>query len=263
MDRQTATLDGSSKYLFLLAHPDDEIAVAGTIRMLVDQHAEVLCVWATSGGYFGKADVRELEVAKASATLGLNNGSLELLRMPDLGLVSKLDRAADKFAEIVAGFKPDRIFCDAYEGGHPDHDSVNFIAYEGRFRANLKAELYEFPLYNATGPLRHGRWRINGFPPGGPPTLHNRLTADAIQARYRMMDIYSSQWMYMVTARLAISKRSLTTVGEPYRPCPPDRDHSLPPHEGTLSYERWFNSFMRTTFTDFRAAVLNARQNRP
>jgi N-acetylglucosamine malate deacetylase 1 len=262
MAPQTVSLDSSSKYLFLLAHPDDEIAVAGTIRMLVEQGAQVHCAWATSGGYFGKADIREREVGKASDILGLDNGSTELLKMPDLGLVAMLDRAADKFAEIVDKFKPDRIFCNAYEGGHPDHDSVNFLAYEGIFRAGVNAELFEFPLYNATGPLYHGRWRINGFPPGGPPALHNRLTEDAIRARHRMMMIYVSQWTYMLAARLAISKRSLATIGEPYRSCPPDRDHSLPPHEGTLSYERWFNSFMRTTFGDFRKAVLKARKER-
>ena len=262
MDREIATLDSSSRYLFLAAHPDDEIAIAGTIQMLVERGAEVHCAWATSGGYFGKADVREAEVARTAQILGLNDGLVDLLRMPDLGLLGMLDQAADNVAEVVGRIKPGKIFCDAFEGGHPDHDSVNFLAYEGSFRAGVRAELFEFPLYNATGPLHRLGWRINTFPPGGPKVLYNPLTEAAIQARLRMMMAYSSQWMYMVPARLAISRRRLAAVGEPYRPCPPDRDHSIRPHQGTLSYERWFNWFMRTTFSDFREAVIKARRAR-
>jgi hypothetical protein len=76
------------------------------------------------------------------------------------------------------------------------------------------------------------------------------------------MRTHSSQWMYMIPARLACSRSRLSEVGEPYRPFDRKRDHAVQPHEGRLGYEKWFNAFMKTSFTDFKNAVTMARQSR-
>lgn len=251
--------DTTGKYVFLFAHPDDDAFIAGTMKTLILKGAEVHGVWLTSGDYFGKGEAREKELAKATALLGLPSPHVHLLRFPDLGLMRMLDAASIAAAELIDKLKPDTIFSPAYEGGHPDHDSVNFIAYEGCFRAGHHAELYEFPLYNATGKARHWWWRINGFPTGGPEVLYHRLPEEAIDARQRITWAYSSQWLYMIPARLASTRARLTTAGEPYRHCPRDRDHTLRPHEGTLNYERWYCAFMKISFNDFREAVLKTR----
>jgi hypothetical protein len=47
--------------------------------------------------------------------------------------------------------------------------------------------------------------------------------------------------------------------GEPYRPCPQERDHTMRPHHGDLNYERWFNSFMKIKFDDYAGAVSHTR----
>jgi LmbE family N-acetylglucosaminyl deacetylase len=253
-------LDATKKYLFLFAHPDDDAFIAGTMRLLILNHAEVHGVWLTSGDYFGKGEAREKELAEATLLLGLPSPRVLLLRFPDLGLMRMLDQAADAVAELIDRLKPDTIFCVAYEGGHPDHDSVNFLAYEGCFRAGHHAELFEFPLYNATGKAVHWWWRINAFPPGGPEVQYQRLPEDAIEARQRITWAYASQWLYMVPARLASTRTRLSRTGEPFRPCPADRDHTLRPHEGTLNYERWFCAFMKIGFSDFSAAVQRTRR---
>jgi LmbE family N-acetylglucosaminyl deacetylase len=187
---------------------------------------------------------------------------MHLLKFPDLSLVAKLNEAADAMAELLNTIRPDVVFADAYEGGHPDHDSVNFITLEGSVRAGLAPELFEFPLYNGSGSLLRLGWRVNSFPEGGPTVLHTLLDEDAIDCKYRMMRAYSSQWMYMVPARLACSHWRLSKVGEPYRPFSRDRDHSIPPHAGRLGYEKWFNAFMRTRFADFKSSVTMARERR-
>ena len=128
-------------------------------------------MWLTSGDYFGKGDAREKELAHATALLGLPDSQVHLMRFPDLGLMRMLDEAADRIAELIDTLKPDAIFSTAYEGGHPDHDSVNFLAYEGCFRAEHHAELFEYPLYNAAGKAAHWWWRINAFPANGPECL--------------------------------------------------------------------------------------------
>jgi LmbE family N-acetylglucosaminyl deacetylase len=255
-------LDKNAKYLFMFAHPDDEVLISGTMRQLLDQGADVEAAWVTCGEHFGNIETRLRELAKVTALLGLKERSIHLLRLPDLGLVSMMNQAADKVAEMLNSVKPDTIFANAYEGGHPDHDSVNFLAYEASHRAGFKPKLYEFPLYNATGNILYFRWRLNAFPDNGIPVLHNPLKESEIECKLRTIRTYVSQWMYMVPARLAVSRSRLANVGEPYRVCPPDRDHTEPPHEGMLSYERWVNSFMKIKFADFRKAVEHARQSR-
>jgi LmbE family N-acetylglucosaminyl deacetylase len=252
-------LDPRKKYLFAFAHPDDDVGIAGTMRLLVRRVAEVHCVWATSGDFFGQGETREAETYEAADVLAMPKSNVHLLKFPDLSLVSKLNEAADAMAELLRVIRPDVILADAYEGGHPDHDSVNFMVVEGSIRAGLTPELFEFPLYNGSGsPLQLG-WRLNSFPPGGPTVLHTVLDEDAIQCKYRMMRAHSSQWMFMVPARMACSRSRLCTIGEPYRPFSKDRDYTLPPHGGRLGYERWFNFFMGIRFNDFRKAVISAR----
>ncbi|MBI5252393.1 MAG: PIG-L family deacetylase [Desulfomonile tiedjei] len=253
-------LDPRKKYLFAFAHPDDDVGIAGTMRLLVRRVAEVHCVWATSGDFFGQGQTRETETYKAMRVLGLSESNVHLLRFGDLSLVSKLDEAVDAMADLLRGLRPDIVYANAYEGGHPDHDSVNFMVSEGSVRAGLHPELFEFPLYNGSGSLIQLGWRINSFPDGGPEVLHTVLDEDAVRCKYGMMQTYSSQWMYMVPARLASSRWKLTQTGEPYRPFPLDRDYTLPPHKGRLGYERWFNFFMGIRFRDFRNSVMMARK---
>jgi LmbE family N-acetylglucosaminyl deacetylase len=253
-------LDKNARYLFMFAHPDDEVLISGTMKQLIDHGAVVEAAWVTCGDYFGNAETRLAEHARATAILGLKEDSMHLLRLPDLGLVRMLNQAADKVADMLKSVKPDVIFCNAYEGGHPDHDSVNFLAYEASYRANLKPMLYEFPLYNAAGSILYFRWRVNAFPDDGIPVLHNPLSKSEIKCKLRTIRTYVSQWMYMAPARLCVSRSKLASVGEPYRICPPDRDHTKRPHEGMLSYERLVNFFMKIKFPDFRKAVEEARR---
>jgi LmbE family N-acetylglucosaminyl deacetylase len=251
----------SGKYVFLFAHPDDDVFIAGAMRLLLERGTELHCVWVTSGDYFGKGEQREKELAQAMSVLGLHEPCVHLLRFPDLGLLSRLDEAADSFAALLDRIRPDVIVANAFEGGHPDHDCVNFLAYEGPTRLGIAPRLFEFPLYNGSGPSYQWRWKINRFPNSSPPEQHTVLTDTAVACKHQMMKEYAaSQWMYMVPARLASPRRKLMTKGELYRACPSDRDHTLPPHSGKLNYERWFNSFMRTTFEDYRRAVLKTRE---
>jgi LmbE family N-acetylglucosaminyl deacetylase len=253
----------AKKYLFVFAHPDDEVFIAGTMKQLLVRGAELHGAWLTSGDYFGKGQERERELSQALNILGLPGRWRHLFRLTDLGLLRELDRAADKVAKLVREIQPEVVFANAFEGGHPDHDAMNFLAYEGCSRAGIRPQIFEFPLYNGAGQPYYWWWQINHFPPGGAPTLYNRLADDAVDCKYSMMRAYSGQWMYMIPARLVSSYSKLRRLGEPYRRCPENRDHTLPPHPGTLNYERPFNSFMKIRFSDFREAVAKVRQSKP
>lgn len=253
-------LDSNFPILFLFAHPDDDAFIAGTLRLLIDRGVDVHCAWLTSGDHFGKVEVREAELRSAARVLRLEPSHMHLFKLPDLGLVSHMTEALDLVRTLMGDLKPKAILAPAFEGGHPDHDSVNFFAFEGASKAGIEGPIFEFPLYNGSGPLVHWRWRINRFVPGGPKAIPNPLTESAIDCKYQVMRIYSSQWMFMIPARLASRRQRLRTSGEPYRLCPPQRDHSVKPHPGKLNYERWFNAWMKLTFANYRQAVIEARK---
>jgi len=257
-----AMLDDANgkRFVFLFGHPDDEVLICGTMMLLMERGAEVHGIWVISSDFRGKGHKRESELARAMRVLRLPEKQVHLLRVPDLGIHRELDRAANLVAEIFQRVQPHAVVADAFEGGHPDHDAVNFLAYEGLRRTGITAKLYEYPLYNGTGPFHVWKWRINDFPPDGQPTLHVPLPRDVVLRKYWMMQSYPTQWMYMGPARLASCKHRLMTVGEPYRPCPADRDHTVRPHDGQLNYERWFCRWMKISFEDFAAGVIAARR---
>jgi len=254
------TSQSARKYLFLFAHPDDDVLIAGTMRMLLTRGAEINAAWVTSGDFLGQATIRQRELARATEILGLESARVHLLGFPTLKLLSDLSQCVERVQRLMEETEPEQVFVTAFEGGHPDHDATNFMAYEANRRWHGGAKLFEFPLYNGTGSAWHWWWRVNAFPDGGPAVLYNRLDEDAVRCKHMMMSTYSSQWMYMIPARLASSHRRMKEIGEPYRPCPADRDHAIPPHDGRLNYERWFSVFLRCHFPKFRAAVLEARR---
>jgi LmbE family N-acetylglucosaminyl deacetylase len=252
--------DLGTKFAFVFAHPDDDVLISGAMKILIDKGCEVHGIWMTSGDFFGNGEQRERELSAAMKPLSIAKENVHLMRFPDLGLTRRLSEAARAVSELLVKIKPDAVLANAFEGGHPDHDSVNFLMYESTHRAAISPQLFEFPLYNGSGPFLHWRWKINGFPNRESPTLYNRLEDRIIDCKHRMMKAYAAtQWMYMIPARLVQSREVLLKQGEPYRKCPADRDHTVRPHPGRLGYERWFNAFMKTRFEDFQAAVFEAR----
>ena len=198
---------------------------------------------------------REKELFAAAEILGLKGSSITLLRLPDLGLINNLKQAVELLAPICEAVKPEKVYVTAFEGGHPDHDCANFLVYETRKSTGMIYDIFEFPLYNGSGSLLTWRWKINSFPNDDGSLVELPLTSIEISVKRRIMQTYSSQWMYMVPARLATSEKKMLKTGEPQRLCPNQRDHTVRPHLGKLNYERWFNMFMRINFSDFRKAV--------
>ncbi len=203
--------------------------------MLLDRGKEVHGVWVTSGEARKPAALREAELKAAMAIVGME--SIQLLRLPNRGLLPMLAQAIDLVAQIVNEKTPDCVVTTAYEGGHIDHDAVNFIAVEALERSGSPARLFEFPLYNRNGPFYHWWWKINRFPAEYKDIRYVRLTEEAVRCKHAAMRAYASQQQDMIPFRLVLTKERLLSQGEPYRPCPNDRDFTVPPHEGRLNYE--------------------------
>lgn len=245
----------SGKSLFVFAHPDDDSFISGTMLRLISLGTEIDCVWLTSGGFMGGALKREKELFASAEILGLKRSSIRLPRLPDLELIHNLKQAVDILVRTCETVQPQTVYVTAFEGGHPDHDCANFAVFETRRVTRMNFEIVEFPLYNGSGGFLTWKWRINAFPNEDGILRKLPLTSHEASVKHRIMRTYSSQWPYMIPARLASPENKMIKQGEPQRLCHSLRDHTVRPHYGKLNYERWFNMFMRIKFSDFRKAI--------
>lgn len=111
----------------VLAHPDDETMISGTLSMLAEKGLGITVVYATSGddgpdetgrGLYGKAlaEVREQEAVQALQAIGISNSPV-FLRYPDGHVHQHVDSLEQKVfrlleqisPQMVIGFGPDGI----------------------------------------------------------------------------------------------------------------------------------------------------------
>lgn len=235
-------------WLFLFAHPDDDVLVAGSIYELVARGNRVELAWLTDSSSLGGRLRRQAECRGVAHVLDVPQDRVHFLDLPSLEMVPNLENGAATLTQFISAIGPTRVMVVAFEAGHIDHDCVNFLTYEARHRASLPFPIYEYPLY--TG---HGGWfHVNRF---FSPHERQTLSPEALQRKRLSLHLYASQWPYMAVARWVTGNR----LWEPYRLCPPDRRHERPPHAGSLNIDRIYNRFMRYRFADFARSLERVR----
>ncbi len=223
------------KTLILTAHPDDESVGCGG---LMQRMKSPLLVFATDGAprddYFwhkhgsreAYARLREDEARRAAAIIG--NVEVDFLGaragIVDQELFRSLPKAIIELRAVIDRVQPTALLVLAYEGGHPDHDSCNFIASVIATERGIPA--WEFPLYHRSV---DGLGVTQDFILPNGTEITFEPTAAEIERKHRAILAYASQ------GDLLSSFNSLT---ERFRPLAP-YDYTLPPHSGVLNYEAW------------------------
>ena len=120
--------------LFVLAHPDDELAFAPILHRLARAQQPVRLIYLTDGAApFASAALRNAESAAALAWLGIDPSSLWFagseIGIADGQLYRHLPSALDAIEQRVpADSAIAAIYTLAWEGGHPDHDAAHIVA---------------------------------------------------------------------------------------------------------------------------------------
>ncbi len=236
--------------MVLVAHPDDEGAACAA---LLQRIREPIMVFATDGApfdpYFWQRygsreayrEVRRKEARQALAAVGVSQIYFLGDDQPiiDQQLFRSLDRAAELLTRLIEKVRPDVLLTLSYEGGHPDHDSCNFLGYVMGRRLSLP--VWEMPLYHRSS---DGVGVTQEF-----IAEENEVvlqpTPEEIERRKQMLNSYPSQGELL--------KHFPSTI-ERFRPLA-KYDYSKPPHPGVLNYEAWqwpiTGSEVAAAFTEF------------
>ena len=249
---------------FLFAHQDDEYPINARIRFEVNRGAEVFCIYLTDGeGHGVSSAIRNAESINVLTSYGVARSHIIFLGLDrmvhDGELMRHVDEIAARMVELLQPLAPriEAIFAPAWEGGHPDHDAVHLVALDAANRIGAAGTCWEYPLYNGWGtrffrvmkPLERlgGRKRKLSLSESAKSALQcwrypSQLRTWAVlfpEALYRWLVLRCEQ-----TARADatwIARR---------------------PHEGTLLYERLFNTshkeFMQLT-ARIRERILSYR----
>ena len=113
--------------LVISAHPDDEIACAGTLMKLKDKGYEINELILTGGGEGGSVEEREKEMKKAGEFLGMKK--IVFLNQEDLGLTYSKDLMT-KVMSVVRKISPEVVILMNKNDFHPDHRAAFEIGIE-------------------------------------------------------------------------------------------------------------------------------------
>lgn len=142
------------KYLFLLAHPDDEaVAAGGTIRLLANQGNEITVVLATKGEAGEGQGDRLKEFERSCGILGISQ--TEVLNFKDGEINNKIvwGELELAFIDAIEKYQPDAVITFDHSGWyfHLDHVGVSIAALRAVQRAKHKVGALLFTLFHPPG----------------------------------------------------------------------------------------------------------------
>lgn len=237
--------------LFLLAHHDDEYFSSLLMGMELRSGNHPVVIYLTHGSVYGVAsEIRMSESLRVLIRMGVNPANIYQLghavNIFDQELPEQIEEAYEHLCRYRSQFMPiGRVYVMAWEGGHPDHDACHLIGVALAHAMGLQNQLYEFPAYHAV----ESQLMASGvmqFRDGNRNTLTTDSTRkDAFRAFCLSLG-YPSQWSTFLALLPGSAVQLLLRGQQIYRPVPAGRNYAVPPHEGTLFYEKRFHfSFER------------------
>jgi N-acetylglucosamine malate deacetylase 2 len=219
----------------VVAHPDDETIGAGASLALF---SNLLLVHVTDGAPRDLRDARSAGFDTAAGyakarrdemVAALRAGSvaakLSVLGAPDQQAALHMSELAHSLRALLERFEPVCVIGQAYEGGHPDHDSACLIARLVCGKLQPPPGILEMTGYFANA---GGEMIVGGFV-GEPAALVTELDESDQARREAMLDCFKTQ-----RATLTPFRRM---EHEAFRLAPPC-DFGTAPHPGALWYER-------------------------
>ena len=223
--------------LLIVAHPDDESISCGGLLQHIEQPCVVFATdgapedeyfWRKYGSRTAYAKLREEEARAALEAVGVS--AVEFLSrrvqapLIDQLLYKSLAPAFAALSSIVEQFRPRCLLTLAYEGGHPDHDSVSFLS--AQLGKSYSIPVWEAPLYHRS---TTGQGMYQQFVREHSDVVEHEVNGGELENKMRMLACYKSQFDALPSFRPELER---------FRP-QASYDYSRRPHEGKLNYEVW------------------------
>jgi LmbE family N-acetylglucosaminyl deacetylase len=236
--------------LCILAHPDDEIAMAWSIRRLAQSGRPPIVVFLTDGTRRGTTpEQRVRESLHVLGNLGVPPEHCLFIgaesAIPDGALHRHIDRAFGLLDAKLGTEAISEVLCLAWEGGHQDHDASHLIARAVARARGLEDSVREFPSYRALGG-RGPFFRVMSPIPRADPIDTERLSRSEGMRIVAQCFAYRSQWKTWLGLLPGVAVELIGFARSRTRR--PNRAfHLEKPHRGLLFYERRFG----VSFEDF------------
>ena len=158
---------------------------------------------------------------------------------PSRTLKAHLAEALAWIGQVAAKHAIDTFWVSAWEGGHQDHDTANFLA----AKAAAGRPVFEFAEYGLSDGRR--RWQSFARASGGETLV--RLSPDEARAKRELLATYRSERSTLRAVRVA---------RECFRPLPV-HDYSRPPNSGALwrDHFHWVRFIVAHPSIDFEPSA--------
>jgi LmbE family N-acetylglucosaminyl deacetylase len=225
----------------VVAHPDDEtLACGATLARLSDVQLVVVTdgaprdlADARMAGFdsaLAYAGARAAELERAAEIAGINRGRLVELEMPDQTVALRMEELANGLAALIEARRIRLVLTHAFEGGHPDHDSVAFAVHAAAAlvaRRQAPVELIEMPFYREGS---NGEMVLQSFAP--------YFGVAETRIRLGRAERFLKEAMLAAHATQAATLAPFDTGTERFRVAP-RYDFAAPPNEGRILYARY------------------------
>lgn len=191
---------GSSEACIVVAHPDDETLGCGG---LCQRLSRVLFIHATDGcpadasvlrkkGFASANGYRQQRARELDAALALlpASGHARInLGFADQTLHLHVPALVDRLATCLRDSGITTVITHAFEGGHPDHDTLAFATAMAARRIK-RVKVLEMPLYRQ----QQGETLIQSFPAGSLTQIEILTLSDSeLGIKLKMLSSFSSQ----------------------------------------------------------------------
>jgi LmbE family N-acetylglucosaminyl deacetylase len=245
----------AEKLLFVLAHQDDELAFATRILHETRLGHIVHCAYLTNGAALGQDSARrEKESRGALTSLGVEKENIHFIgsqeSLADLKLVFNLRPALEALTKRLAGIRFDRLFCMAFEGGHPDHDASHLVALAFAKDQGLMGKTWERSFYNGEGTIGPILKLFSPLRETAEAQLRKVEWRDAVRV-FLLLKRYPSQYKAWIILTPPFFIKTVIKRSELFQKSEIRDVLSERPHSGKLLYER----FISLKFEQFAEAA--------
>jgi LmbE family N-acetylglucosaminyl deacetylase len=216
---------GGEDILIVAPHQDDCVAIAGGYALQTKARGGNVRVLYVTDGMENGTPARRSEALRAWAMAGVKEPDIRFLDYASLtGLTGRdeIDACIGLIESEIRNSRPETIFTPLYEGGHYQHDVVNYMTAEAVRRSGFGGRVFESPEYNfylsfrttpekiLSGLLRFVPFADYDYPPE--PVLTDtvyrlHMTEDQLRTKRRMIEAFESQHPDMLVKRFGCEDR--------------------------------------------------------